>query len=84
MSVSSAEFELGSMNHGVLQGSVSGAILFVTYISDLHFVIKASDLLHFAEDISLLNIQSSIKQINRTLNKDLKQLVLWMNANKVS
>ena len=32
----------------------------------------------------LLNIQSSIKQINKTLNKDLKQLVIWLNANKIS
>ena len=32
----------------------------------------------------MLNIQSSIKQINRTLNKDLKQLAIWLNANKIS
>ena len=32
----------------------------------------------------MLNIQSSIKQINITLNKDLKQLALWLNANKIS
>ena len=31
-----------------------------------------------------MNIQSSIKQINRTLKKDLKQLSLWLNANKIS
>ena len=29
-------------------------------------------------------MQSSIKQINRTLSKDLKQLALWLNANKIS
>ena len=46
--------------------------------------IKASYPLHFADDTSLLNIQSSIKQINRTLIKDLKQLSLWLNANKIS
>ena len=28
--------------------------------------------------------QSSINQINRTLNEELKQLALWLNANKVS
>ena len=31
----------------------------------------------------LLNIQSSIKRINRILNKDLKQLALCLNANKI-
>ena len=31
----------------------------------------------------LLNIQSSVKRINRILNKDLKQLALCLNANKI-
>ena len=46
--------------------------------------IKVSCPLHFADYTCFLNIQSSIKQINRTLNKDLKQLSLWLNANKIS
>ena len=32
----------------------------------------------------LLKIQRYVKQINRTLNKDLKQLTLWLNENKIS
>ena len=65
------------------QGSVLGPLLFLIYINDLHYAIKASCLLHFADDTCLLNIQSSIKQINRTLNKDSKQLAFWLNANKI-
>ena len=45
---------------------------------------KISYPLHSADDTCLLNIQSSIKKINRTLTKDLKQLALWLNANKIS
>ena len=55
---------------------------FLIYINDLYYAIKASCPLHFADDTCLLNIQSSIKEINRTLNKHLKQLALWLNANK--
>ena len=47
-------------------------------LKDLHYVLKASCSLHFADDTCLLNMQRSIKQINRTL------LALWLNANKIS
>ena len=77
------ESELASVNYGMPQGSELGPLLFSIYINDLHFAIKASCPLYFTDDTYLLNIQSSIKQINRTLKKDLKQLALWLNANKI-
>ena len=66
------------------QDSVLGSLLFSIYINDHHYAIKASCSLHFADDNCLLNIQGSIKKINRTLNKNLKQLDLCSNANKIS
>ena len=56
----------------------------MTSIMLFHYAIKQSCPLHFADVTCLLNIQSFIKQSNRTLNKDLKQLALWLNANKIS
>ena len=32
----------------------------------------------------LLNIQNTISKINRSLNKDLKELSFWLNANKIA
>ena len=32
----------------------------------------------------LLNIQSKISKINKNLNKDLKEISSWLNANKIS
>ena len=83
VSVSGTEPELASVNHHVPQGSVLGPLLFLIYINHLHYAIKGSCPLHFADDTCLLNIQSSIKEINRTLNKDLKQPALCSNANKI-
>ena len=83
VSIGGAESELASVNYSVPQGSVLGPLLFLIYINDLHFAIKASCPLHFGDDTCLLSIQNSKKQINRTLNKDLKQLALWLKANKI-
>ena len=49
---------------------VLGPLLCLTYINDLHYTIKASCSFHFADDTCFLTIQSSVKQINRTLDKD--------------
>ena len=83
VSVSGVESELASVNY-VPQGSVLGPLLHLIYINDLHYAIKAFYPLHFADDTCLFNMQSSKTQINRILNKDLKQLALCLNANKIS
>ena len=40
--------------------------------------------LHFNDDTYLLNIKDSIKKINKLVNKDLKFLIQWLLANKIS
>ena len=66
------------------QGSVLGPLVFVLYINDLHNAIKFSSLFHSADDTCILNKQNSVGKINKTLNKDLKELSSWRNANKIA
>ena len=53
------------------------------YINDLHNATKFSQSFHFADDTCLLNIQDTISKINKSLNKDLKELSFWLNANEI-
>ena len=72
------------VKHGVPQGSVLGPLLFLIYINDLHQSIKYSITRHFADDTNLLIKNSSLKQLQKYLNYDLRILVSWLKANKIS
>ena len=63
-------------------GSVLGPLLFLIYVNGLHYAIKFSQSFHFADNLCLLNIQNTISKINRSPNKNLKELSFWLNANK--
>ena len=60
------------------------ALLFLLYINDLNQTIKFCKVHHFADDINLLYLSNSIKKLNKLVNTDLKHLVNWLNANKIS
>ena len=84
VTINGFDSKIQSFQYGVPQGSVLGPLLFLIYINDLHNAIKFSQSFHFADDMCLLNIQNTISKINRSLNKDLKELSFWLNANKIA
>ena len=61
-----------------------GPLLFLLYINDLNQVIKFCKVHHFADDTNLLYLGKSIKKLNKFVNIDLKNLVNWLNASKIS
>ena len=75
---------LAAVNCSVPQGSVLGPLLFLLYINDLNQAIKFCKVYHFADDTNLLYMSNSIKKYNKLVNADLKHLVNWLNASKIS
>ena len=54
------------------------------YINDLNQAIEFCKVHHFAKDTNLQCLSNSIKKLNNLVNADLKCLVSWLNANKIS
>ena len=58
--------------------------MFLLYINDLNQAIKLCKIHHFADDTNLSYLSNSIEKLNKRVNADLKQLVNWLNASKIS
>ena len=84
VSINGYESSLAAINFGVPKGSVLGPLLFLLYINDLNQAIKFCKVHHFTDDTYLLCHSNSIKKLNKLVNADLKHLVNWLNANKIS
>lgn len=84
MSVTIRDFtsDVKSIPSGVPQGSHLGPLLFLLFINDLVSVIKHAKILLFADDAKLI---MSIENENDCvkLQKDLKSMLDWCNANGV-
>ena len=84
VSINGYDSGLAEIKCGVPQGSVLGNLLFLLHINDLNQAIKFCKVHHFADDTNLLYFGKSIKKLNKLVNYDLKNLLYWLNANKVS
>uniref|UniRef100_A0A7M5VBW5 Reverse transcriptase domain-containing protein n=1 Tax=Clytia hemisphaerica TaxID=252671 RepID=A0A7M5VBW5_9CNID len=84
VSISGTNSNHKPIKHGVPQGSVLGPLLFLVYINDLHYYIRTSETYHFADDTHLLNLSQTVWSLCGRVNSDLRVLVSWLNANKIS
>ena len=68
---------------GVPQGSILGPVLFILFINELHKALDFSTVHDFADDTNLLLTENSLKKFNKHINRDLKFVVQWIQANKL-
>ena len=74
VSINGYNYNLMPVICGVPQGFVLGPLLFLIYINDLHKAIRYCKVHHFADDTNLFHINKSVKNLNKLVNHDMRQL----------
>ena len=84
VSINGESSESLGINCGVPQGSVLGPLLFLLYINDLPNISKLLNFYLFADDTNIYYESSSLQELEKTINKELHKLYLWLNVNRLS
>ncbi len=84
VSINGHNSDLLTVDCGVPQGSVLGPLLFLIYINDLPIVSKKLKFYLFADDTNIYCEDKYLPNLIKTVNKELKLVMKWLNANKLS
>ena len=75
---------LNNVKCGVPQGSILGPLFFSLYINDLSFACKRTFPVLFADDSNLFLSGKNTDHVQQMINDELKEIVIWLRANKLS
>ena len=76
--------DIVSITCGVPQGSVLGPLLFLMYINDLPNISDKLSFFLFADDTNIYYESDDLRELEKTVNKELKVLSLWLNLNRLA
>ena len=73
-----------TISRGVLQGSVLGPLLCLSYVNDIHRSSTLLSFILFADDTNIFNSHSDINTLIPATNEELMKVAECLRANKLS
>ena len=84
VSLNGENSDLKTVTCGVPQGSVLGPLLFLIYINDLPNVSDKLKNFLFADDTNIYYESVDLIELEKTVNKELQNLCLWLKVNRLA
>ena len=72
------------ITYGTAQGSCLGPLLFIIFMNEIHLLPLYSNVILFADNMTIFNSHKSQKFLKYSLQHDLNLMIDWFKANKLS